>query len=119
MTSEDKKKKLEEVRRLARQGRVKFASQDKVNQTEAFYLRSVLEAIGKVAGNPRIVGALVSDLSCVGDFFHCRRRGEPPCDEVCVCDSEAEEVVLSDILGIEVQMSDYVVDVARRFGGQE
>lgn len=120
MTPEERKKKLEEIREAARAGRVRFAPQDKVEETEPYYVRHVLEVIGEAFGNPKIANAWVSDQSSVGDFFICRNRPmQPPCDDVCVCDFSEEESRISEALGVPVTAHDYVVEVARRYGGVE
>lgn len=60
MDEQQKQEKLSEIRELARQGRIRFPSQEKVKEAGP-YIREILDAIG-------VKGAYVSDLSTLGDF---------------------------------------------------
>lgn len=69
MNSEERQKKLEEIRRKIKSGEMKvvMAPDDQVSLLRN-WVDQVLGAIAEETGNPRIAGALVSDESHISDF---------------------------------------------------
>lgn len=113
------KKKLEKIRRLAREGRVVAAPQDEIDLLKN-WVEQVLVAISEVVGNPGIANAWVSNLSRVNDFFRCPNFPNPPCDDVCTCSFDEQAQAISEALGgVRVEDGDYIVTVARRLAGME
>jgi len=86
------------IRRLAREGKVEFASQDTVKLLQP-QIDQILDAVG-------IKSAWISDGSCIGDF----RRDE---------DYQQYVDDIAAKLGVEVSQGDYIMDIAMRLKALE
>ncbi len=103
MNEEEKRKKSDEIRELVKKKKIQFAPDDKAQYLEN-YVDQVLDAIGE-ALDADFKHAWISDESSVWDFI------------LYDDDKEEEERILakiSEILGVKVELTDYIVDVAKR-----
>jgi hypothetical protein len=96
----------ETIRQCAKEGRVSFAETDVVESLEP-WIDEILAAIG--------VKAWVSDRSCFSDFYSRERNTDPDYpfkDRQMVWPENVER--LQEELGLPLDRSDYIVDVARK-----
>lgn len=120
--NEDQKKKLDQIRAIARQGKCKFAPQEQISYLQDT-IRLILGVLAEVLDCPGMAKAWVSDQSNISDFLRCKNRGEGGCltsgvlTEFCECDYSEELQKISEQLGVVVSDKDYLTTVARRMMG--
>ena len=91
------RKKLEKVKALAREGKIRFSEHGKVDASGA-EIQRVLDAIATVVDEPGIRRAWVSDGSMPSDF----------------CLEPEDYARLAIVLGVPVSEDDYLWQVAER-----
>ena len=104
MNEEEKRKKSDEIRELVKKKKIQLAPDDKAQYLET-YVDQVLDAVGEALDDDGMKSAWISDESTIWDF-------------VMYDDDKAEEerilAKISEILGVKVELTDYIVDIAKR-----
>lgn len=116
---DDKKKNL----------KVKFVESTVVDALD-IYVEKIQEHLADITGQRGILGAFISDRSCIADFLESTPTGEtakhpldPSVDiDVVTSDTPENQKIVAELakrLGVGVEIYDYVYDVALRLKKQD
>ena len=103
---------MEKIRKLAREGKIEFASQDRIKYLDA-YVEQVLDALG----HPE---AFVSDESTISDFIDLDKYWTYSEDDDAHHLNAMGAQRLAEIsqeLGVEINCHDYIWEIAKKLAG--